>query len=78
MMSAWRLGAFFSLRTWKCQRPKKKHYDAVQRHAETNGYKCGELFQVYKNGEMATALTDIAYEEEEPMLFCRESNVCGA
>ena len=26
---------------------------------------------------MATALTDGADEEEEPMIFCRESYVCG-
>ena len=27
---------------------------------------------------MATALTDGDDEEEEPVLFCRESHVCGA
>ena len=55
----------------------KKHYDAVQRYVETNIYRCGDLFQVYKNREMATALTDGADEEEEPMIFCRESHVYG-
>ena len=58
--------------------PKKKHYDAVQRHVETNGYRCGDLVQVYQNEEMSTVLTYGAGEEEEPMLFCRESHVCGA
>ena len=41
---------------------KKKHYDAVQRHVETNGYSCGDLVQVYKDVEMDTALTDGADE----------------
>ena len=45
---------------------------------ETNRYRCGDLFQVYNNGEMATALTDGDDEEEEPVLFCRESHVYGA
>ena len=36
--------------------PKKKDYDAVQRHVETNRYRCGDLFQFYKNIEMATTL----------------------
>ena len=39
---------------------------------------CGDLVQVKKNGEMATLLTDDSDEEEEPMIFCRESHVCGA
>ena len=26
--------------------PKNKHYDAVQRHVETNGYRCGDLVQL--------------------------------
>ena len=36
-----------------------------------------DLVQVKKNGEMATGLTYGSDEEEEPMLFCRESQVCG-
>ena len=30
-----------------------------------------------KKGEMATALTDCADKKEEPMIFRRESHVCG-
>ena len=58
--------------------PKNKHYDAAQRHVEKNGYRCRNLVQVHKNGQMDTALTYGADEEEEPMLFCGESHVCGA
>ena len=62
----------------KSNGPKNKHYDTVQRNVETNGYSCGDLVQVYKNGEMDTALTNGADEEEDPMIFCRESHVCGS
>ena len=77
-MSAWSLSNFSCYAPGNTNSPKKKHFDADQRHVETNGYSYGDLVQVYKNGEMATALTDGADEEEEPMLFCREPHLCGA
>ena len=55
----------------------KKHFNAIQRHVDANGYTCGDVVQVYKNGEMAAARTSGAGEEEEPLLFCREAHVCG-
>ena len=57
--------------------PKKKHFDKVRRHIETNGYKCGDLVQIYKNGEMDTESVE-GDEREEPILFCREANLCGS
>ena len=56
---------------------KKKHCDAVQRHVDANGYTCEDVVQALKNGDMATARTSGAGEEEEPLLFCREAHVCG-
>ena len=77
-MSAWLLGdLFLATHLAMPTAQKQKHYDAVQRHVETNGYMCGYLVQFYKNVEMDNALTDGAYEEEELMLFFRESHVCG-
>ena len=57
--------------------PKKKHFDKVRRHIETNGYKCGDLVQMNKNGEMINGSEEDS-EREEPILFCREANLCGA
>ena len=58
--------------------PNNKNYNTLQRHIEINGYRCGYLVHVYKNGEMATALTCVADEEKEIMIFFRESHICGA
>ena len=78
-MSALRLGDFFSRYTpGNANTPKKKHDEDVQRHVETNRYRYRDLVQVYKNGDMATTLKYNSNEEEEPMIFCRESHVCGA
>ena len=76
-MSARRLGAFSCYVSGNDKGPKKKHFDAVQRHVDANGYTCGDVVQVYKNGEMAAARTSGAGEEEEPLLFCRDAHVCG-
>ena len=57
--------------------PKKNHFDAVQRHVDANGYTCEDVVQALKNGDMATARTSGAGEEEEPLLFYREAHVCG-
>ena len=59
----------------KC--PQKKHFSAVQRHIDANGYTCGDVVQVYKDGEIAAACTSRAGEEEEPLLLSREAHVCG-
>ena len=56
--------------------PKKKHFDAVQRHIEANGWRCVDLVQVYKNGDMANE-SEEGEEREEPILFCREASLCG-
>ena len=48
----------------------------MQRHIEANGYRCGDLVQVYKNGDMANE-SEEGEEREEPILFCREANLCG-
>ena len=37
---------------------------------------CGDLVQVYKNGDMANE-SEEGKEREEPILFCREANLCG-
>lgn len=49
----------------------------MRRHIETNGYRCGDLVQVYANGDMAVGSVYDG-EKEEPILFCREANLCGA
>ena len=77
-MSARLLDVFFS----RCapghdNGPKKKHFDAARRHIETNGYRCGDLVQVYGNGDMSVRPGGDG-EKEEPVLFCREANLCGA
>ena len=36
----------------------------------------GDLVQVYKNGNMASEPEE-SEEREEPILFCREANLCG-
>ena len=76
-MSVRRLDFFFSRYTLGHDKgPKKKHFDAVQRHIEANRYRCGDLVQVYKNEDMANE-SEEGGEREELILFCREANLCG-
>lgn len=56
--------------------PQKKHITILERYVEEHGYVCGDAVCVYSNGEMEMPETEEGEDEEKPLLFCKEKQVC--
>jgi hypothetical protein len=57
--------------------PQKKHMTALERFVEQNGFKCGDVVRIYADGKSDAERAEGVDTEEVPLLFCRESLVCG-
>ena len=56
--------------------PTRKHMAVLERYIEEHEYVCGDAVRIYSNGAMVAPTAECDEVEEQPLLFCKEQQVC--